>query len=137
MDEEITQKASASPSVAHLKEEVNCNLKTLMPLEIIRVIQPSDDNALFNCLLSQYHYLGYKRTVGQSMKYLIRKGCWPRPLACILFGSAAWKTAPRDVLIGWDRQTREKNLGYITNNMRFLILPWVQVPHIWPVISFL
>ena len=117
------------PSVAHLKEEVTGSLKTLMPLEITRMIQPSDDNALFGCLLSRYHYLGYRRTVGESMKYLIRnlKG---RPLACILFGSAAWKIHPRDTFIGWDRQRREKNLSYITNNMRFLILPWVKVPYL-------
>lgn len=96
-----SRKKRPIPPVAHLKEEVSCRLKTLMPLEIIRAIQPSDDNALFNCLLSQYRYLGYKRTVGESMKYLIRSGAG-RPLACILFGSAAWKTAPRDALIGWD-----------------------------------
>lgn len=117
------------PSVAHLKEEVSGSLKTLMPLEITRVIQPSDDNDLFGCLLSRYHYLGYKRTVGESMKYLIRSATG-RPLACILFGSAAWKAAPRDTFIGWDRETREKNLGYITNNMRFLILSWVKVPYL-------
>lgn len=116
-------------SVAHQTEEICCRLKTLMPLEISRVRQPSDDNGLFSCLLFRYHYLGYKRTVGESMKYLIRSGSG-RPLACVLFGSAAWKAAPRDTFIGWDRQTREKNLGYITNNMRFLILPWVKVPYL-------
>lgn len=120
---------SSVPLVSHLTEEVHCSLKTLMPLEIRRVEQPSDDNDLFNCLLSQYHYLGYKRTVGESMKYLVRD-CSGRPLACILFGSAAWKTAPRDTFIGWDREMREKNLRYVTNNMRFLILRWVKVPHL-------
>ena len=123
------KRKSSIPSVAHLKEKVSSDLKPLMPLEITRVMQPSDDNDLFSCLLSHYHYLGYKRTVGESMKYLIRNGTG-RPLACILFGSAAWKAAPRDIFIGWDRETREKNLGYITNNMRFLILPWVKVPYL-------
>ena len=120
---------SPTPLVFHQTEQVCCDLKTLMPLEIKRVEQPSNDNDLFNCLLSQYHYLGYKRTVGESMKYLVRD-CSSRPLACVLFGSAAWKTAPRDTFIGWDREIREKNLGYVTNNMRFLILSWVKVPHL-------
>ncbi len=120
---------SSVPLVSHQTEQVSCSLKTLMPLEIMRVTQPSDDNALFNCLLSNYHYLGYTRTVGESMKYLIRNSAG-RPLACILFGSAAWKAAPRDTFIGWDLQRREKNLGYITNNMRYLILPWVKVPYL-------
>ncbi|NOQ47076.1 MAG: DUF4338 domain-containing protein, partial [Desulfobulbaceae bacterium] len=35
------------------------------------------------------------------------------------------KCAPRDSFIGWHRQAREENLGFITNNTRFLILPWV------------
>jgi len=47
-------------------------------------------------------------------------------LACLLFGSAAWKVAPRDQWIGWTAAVR----GMITNNMRFLILPWVRVPHL-------
>jgi hypothetical protein len=47
-----------------------------------------------------------------------------------LFGSAAWKTRPRDSFIGWDIDTRKSNLHLITNNMRFLILPWVRVPHL-------
>jgi len=53
-----------------------------------------------------------------------------RPVACLLFGSAAWKCADRDRFLGWDRATRERNLQRLTNNTRFLILPWVRVPHL-------
>jgi len=63
------------------------------------------------------------------MKYLILDRD-ARPLACLLFGSAALKTLPRDQFIGWDQDTRKANLHLITNNMRFLILPWVKVPHL-------
>ncbi len=38
--------------------------------------------------------------------------------------------AARDVWIGWDRGRRETNLGFLTNNTRFLVLPWVTVPHL-------
>jgi len=48
----------------------------------------------------------------------------------LLFGSAAWKCAPRDDFIGWDADARRANLRFITNNMRFLILSWVRVPHL-------
>jgi hypothetical protein len=51
-------------------------------------------------------------------------------LSCLLFGSAAWKCAVRDKFIGWDAGTREANVNMITNNTRFLILPWVEVPHL-------
>ena len=51
-------------------------------------------------------------------------------MACALFGSAAWKCAARDAWIGWERGARESNLQGLTNNTRFLVLPWVAVPHL-------
>jgi len=51
-------------------------------------------------------------------------------VACALFGSAAWKCADRDAFLDWDRATRERNLQKLTNNTRFLIPGWVQVPHL-------
>ncbi|MGB2809161.1 MAG: Druantia anti-phage system protein DruA [Sedimentisphaerales bacterium] len=117
------------PSIPHSTEEIDGNLKALVPLQVMPLSPRSDGYSLFQCLLSRYHYLGHKNTVGQNMRYLIRDRA-ARPLACALFGSAAWKTAPRDAFIGWDPSTREKNLGLLTNNSRFLILPWVKVPHL-------
>lgn len=63
------------------------------------------------------------------MKYMA-KDRYDRPLACLLFGSAAWKCASRDEFIGWDAARREANVNLITNNTRFLILPRVHVPHL-------
>ena len=119
----------AYPAVPHRQETISDHLKGLVPLQITAVKQDTEDYKLFNYLLSQYHYLSYRGAVGENLKYLIRdvRG---RPLACLLFGSAAWKTAPRDASIGWTQQDREGNLRYLTNNMRFLILPWVRVPHL-------
>jgi hypothetical protein len=37
----------------------------------------------------------------------------------------AWKCAPRDDFIGWDARIRKSNLKFLTNNMRFLILPYL------------
>jgi len=63
------------------------------------------------------------------MQYLVsdRQG---NPLACVLFGAAAWQCRARDEHIGWDAATRARGLAYVTNNTRFLILPWVRVPHL-------
>lgn len=117
------------PSVPHQKEGISDHLKVLVPLQINIADQDRSDYKLFNCLLSRYHYLSYRGAVGENLKYLIRD-LQGRPLACLLFGSAAWKTAPRDACIGWTPKDREGNLRYLTNNMRFLILPWVRVPHL-------
>lgn len=101
----------------------------LQPLCVSIVAPGSDDARLFNGLLAHEHYLGHRNTVGGNLRYLVcdRQG---RPVACVLFGSAAWKCADRDAFIGWDRPTRERNLQGITNNTRFLIPGWVQVPHL-------
>ena len=119
----------AYPFVAHRQETIRDPLTGLVPLQITVVRQDTEDYKLVNCLLSQYHYLSYRGAVGENLNYLIRDA-QGRPLACLLFGSAAWKTAPRDAFIGWNQKDREGNLRYLTNNMRFLILPWVQVPHL-------
>jgi len=104
-------------------------LGDLRPLAVSVVRPGSEDLRLFNGLLGSHHYLGHRNTVGENMRYLVRDRSG-RPVACALFGSAAWKCAARDAWIGWDRCVREANLGFLTNNTRFLILPWVTVPHL-------
>jgi hypothetical protein len=46
-------------------------------------------------------------------------------VAALGFGASAWKIKPRDQLIGWTRDQRQRNLHLIVNNARFLILPWI------------
>jgi hypothetical protein len=46
------------------------------------------------------------------------------------FSSAARHLGSRDRFIGWDKQARLKNIGLLAYNTRFLILPWVTVPHL-------
>ena len=84
---------------------------------------------LFNYLLKTHHYLSYCTPVGENMKYVIQSATG-RPLACMLFGAAAWKVEPRDKLIGWDPIIRSQNLNFIANQSRFLILPWIRVQHL-------
>ena len=103
-------------------------LSSVQPLEIV-LAEQKPDVALFTSLLQEHHYLGLDRSVGQNLKYLVYDGR-QRLLACLLFGSPAWRCADRDRFIGWSDPTRAQRLGLITNNMRFLILPWVRIPHL-------
>ena len=114
--------------VEHSKASIACNLRTLTPVTI-DIVQSPKALRFFKYLLSEYHYLGFGGTVGENMKYIVYDHTH-RPLACLLFGSAAWKVACRDDWIGWDICTRQARLHLLTNNMRFLILPWVSVPHL-------
>jgi len=116
------------PYVPHNTASIACSLSALKPVQI-QLVEDTGLLRLFQCLLSRYHYLGFGSTVGENMKYMVfdREH---NPLACLLFGSSAWKCAPRDDFIGWNAPDREANLKFLTNNMRFLILPWVRVPHL-------
>jgi hypothetical protein len=115
--------------VPHGREPIACSLTELKPLEITCVENAGEGDRLFRCLLNAHHYLGLRNTVGENMKYLVRSRDG-RPLACLLFGAAAWKCAARDAWIGWQPSARERNLPYLANNTRFLVLPWVRVPHL-------
>jgi hypothetical protein len=115
--------------VLHSKNPIECELKALRPLEIININQNSDYRSLFDFFLFKYHYLSYKGSVGENLKYLIMDR-FNRSLACVLFGSSAWRIESRDAYIGWNKEVRECNINLITNNMRFLILPWIRVKHL-------
>ena len=115
--------------IPHDSSPIESDLSTLRPLRIEPMTSADKDAPLFRFLLHHYHYLGHRNCVGENLKYMIRDQSG-RLLSCMLFGAAAWKTKSRDSFIGWDRLTRERNLPFISNNTRFLILPWVRVQHL-------
>mgnify|MGYP000647499719 FL=1 len=80
---------------------------------------------LYNSLIHQHHYLGYRQIVGNHLKYIAFIN--DRPVACLGWGSAAWKVKSRDTFIGWQPKTRRDNLHFVANNTRFLILPWISI----------
>jgi hypothetical protein len=99
-------------------------------LEVVRGGQADHggNHALFKELLDRHHYLGYRVPFGASLRYLVRSERAPgQVLACLLWSSPAWRMAARDGWIGWNDGERARNLQYIVNNSRFLILPWVRV----------
>ena len=113
--------------VAHAAEPIHDSLAQLTPVEVIELSQRPEQLPLYEWLLHAYHYLSYTGTVGLNLKYLVRDR-QERPLGCLLFGSAAWKCAPRDQFIGWSSVARQRHLQAVTNNTRFVLLPWVRVP---------
>jgi hypothetical protein len=117
------------PVASPAGEPIRGSLCDLRPLSVCVVAPGSDDARLFSGLLAHEHYLGHRNTVGENLRYLVRDRNG-RPVACVLFGSAAWKCADRDAFLGWDRPTRERNLQRLSNNTRFLIPAWVLVPHL-------
>ena len=102
-------------------------LKQLQPVELQQVRRTGDE-PLFNSLMEQHHYLKYEQPVGEHVKYL----AWAqgRPIACLAWSSAPRHLGSRDRYIGWNAEARRRNIRFIAYNTRFLILPWVRVPHL-------
>lgn len=114
--------------VEHDTSLVQASLNAIQPIKLLRA-DSGAAAALWQTLLVLYHYLGFTTKVGRSISYLALDR-YQRPVGCLLFGAAAWKTAPRDRFIGWNSVQRKANLRKIANNMRFLIPPFVRVPHL-------
>ena len=102
-------------------------LRALRPLEF-RQVRRTPEEPLFGALIEQYHYLGYTQPVGEHLKYIIYNGS--RPVACFAWSSAPRHLGPRDRYIGWSADARRRNIRGVAYNTRFLILPWVEVPHL-------
>jgi hypothetical protein len=104
-------------------------LQSLGPLIIREISTDPAARYQFSSALAEFHYLGYRGTVGENLQYMVMDATG-RLLACLLFGSAAWKCRPRDEYIGWTPEQRARNLHLLTSNTRFLILPFIRIPHL-------
>lgn len=109
------------------RSPIEMPLGELRPLEFMQVRRTGEE-ALFNSLMEEHHYLGYEQPVGEHLKYLVSgRG---RPIACLAWSSAPRHIASRDHFIGWNVEARRSNIHFIAYNTRFLILPWVRVEHL-------
>ena len=118
---------TSAPPVLIDTSPIETTLGALGPL-LFHQVRRTPDERLFNSLLAQHHYLGYQQPVGEHLKYLVVAG--DRPVACFAWGSAPGALGLRDRFIGWSAEARRRHLRLLAANTRFLILPWVQVPHL-------
>lgn len=106
-------------------------LSQIRPIDLHQVRRTGDE-PLFNSLMEHYHYLSYEQPVGEHLKYVAWTLCEGkrRPIACLAWSSAPRHLGGRDRYIGWSAEARRRNIRFIAYNTRFLILPWVQAPHL-------
>ena len=102
-------------------------VKQLQPI-VIKQVRRTKHEKLFNSLIEHHHYLGYTQPVGEHLKYIIFSA--ERPIACFAFASAPYKILHRDKFIGWSSEALERNRHLLAYNSRFLVLPWIHVPHL-------
>jgi len=102
-------------------------LAEIRPLEF-RSVRRTPEEALFNGLLEQYHYLRYKQPVGEHLKFVVYAGA--RPIACFAWSSSAHYLGCRDRFLGWSDEARRKNIHLLAYNPRFLVLPGVRIRYL-------
>lgn len=113
--------------VAVDQTRIEGRLEQIQPIELAQVRRTAEES-LFNSLLEEHHYLRYEQPVGEQLKYLVR--AQGRPVACAAWSSAPRHLGARDRFIGWDAAARKRNIHLIAYNTRFLLLPWVRIPHL-------
>ena len=130
-----TKKARQKPIpwTERTKEQpiVSEDLNRLGAIELV-IVTEKDDIELWNEYVDRYHYLGYRRTIGESLRYFIVAQNRPDTiLGCLLFSpTSTYALSCRDKWIGWKEKDRKKRLNLILCNNRFLILPWVKVKNL-------
>jgi hypothetical protein len=108
---------------------VTGTMRQLGPLTIQEISSNASERQRWAAALAEFHYLGHRGTIGENIQYAVTDTAG-RLLACLLFGAPAWRCQARDKFIGWSSAQRQQRLNCITNNTRFLILPFVRVPHL-------
>lgn len=108
-------------------ELLECELGAVRPVRL-ELVEGPEQTALWNAFVERYHPLGYKRPFGCSLRYFVAS-CRGR-LGCLLLAAGARALRCRDEWIGWSAQQRLSNLPFVVNNSRFLVFPWVHVPHL-------
>nr|WP_188633301.1 IS701 family transposase [Lentibacillus kapialis] len=99
-------------------------LQDLQPLQLVMVYK-TDWEPVWDQLVRDYHYLGFRNMLGARLKYMLLAG--GRPVACLSFSAAMGRVTARDCFIGWSEEQKARHLPQVVNNHRFLILPWVRV----------
>ncbi len=106
---------------------IECSLSELGEVSL-REVRRTDEEKFCCSLIETYHYLKYTQPVGEHLKYLVY--AQNRPIACFTWSSVPRHLKPRDRYIGWCLAKQRQNLRLLAYNSRFLIVPWVKVPHL-------
>ncbi len=110
------------------QSKISCKLADLGPIKLEIVTGDSKTATLWKEYMTRYHYLGYRKPFGFTIRYFLESD--RGPLGCVLFSGAAKAMGARDRWIGWTSKQRLRNLAWVINNSRFLIFPWVTVKNL-------
>lgn len=125
---QATKEKATFPNIVPDHSPIDCLLKAVRPISVEPAVIKTDVR-LWNQYASQFHYLGSTHPFGCFIRYFV-KSANGAILACVLFAGAAKSISARDNWIGWSNNHRLRNLPWVINNSRFVIMPWVKIPHL-------
>jgi len=96
-----------------------------LPVEAMRSLElrawREEEVETFVSLLERHHYLGCP---DPRRRHLCQVVCYEgKAVSLIIWTTASAKLSGRESAVGWDSRTRQKRLGWIVQNNRFLLLP--------------
>ena len=122
-----SHKPKITPQTNAPVKPIQCRFSQLGEVRL-ELINDKNDKLLFNEFIERYHFLGYKKPFGNVLRYFIKAN--EHILGCILIAGASRAIKSRDQWLGWDADCRRENISWIVNNTRYLIFPWMRVPHL-------
>lgn len=121
------RRSPAPATVARLDTRpVRGPLRDWLPFRF-ELLADAQRGAVWKYVMEQYHYLGFRHLVGSTLTYLVYSG--ERLVAAVGWQAAVQALGCRDRVIGWNAVQRQEHLHRVATNARFLMLPWVEVPH--------
>jgi hypothetical protein len=99
---------------------------------VVRPVTDRRERLIWRALVDRYHYLGEGVMCGEHLLYVATLPTvhGDQIVACLGWGAAALRNPKRDEWLGWNFETMKKELYQVSNNLRFLILPWVKVKNL-------
>jgi hypothetical protein len=113
--------------LAEHEEPIEVCLGDLGQVRLV-LVKGQEESSLWKAYVGQYHYLGNTSPFGCFARYFVESD--RGKLGCLLFSGASKSLWGRDQWIGWSQDERQRNLGFIVNNSRYLIFPWVKVKNL-------
>lgn len=100
---------------------IDVGVKTDAPVNLVECSTP-EQNKMFRNTIDTYHsYVKYKDSPTRNIRWLVYETITGNHIGAVGLSSATIAVAVREAFIGWDNETKMRNLRYLANNSRFCL----------------
>ena len=100
---------------------IESGVKTDSIVYLVECVTPSQ-NKIFRDTIDTFHsYVKYKDSPTRNIRWLVYETATENQIGAVGLSSATIAVSARDNFIGWDNETKMKNLCHLANNSRFCL----------------